>query len=173
MDRLTVQFDHLMDVDSFDLSDVVSFTGPSGPITVMDFAWDEWWPRGLALIFPPQSELGDYELVLAPTLLDQNGNPLDNDWDDSPGEDQEDRYTTTFRIVPPRVTSHTPSGTTQAPVTKVMVYFNHSIDPASFSIADDVVSFTGPDGEIELTNHRWPYSSPGADVRRAGDRGDL
>ncbi len=165
VDRIQVYFTHLMDVDSFDMSDVVSFTGPSGPISVTEYVWaDPGWPKRLELLFAPQTELGNYELVLAPSILDLNGNPLDSNWDGVPGQDPEDRYSATFHIVAPRITSHWPSGTRQGPISTLGVYFNHVMDPESFSLIDDVVSFVGPLGDIPVTSHRWLWSNRGLEL---------
>jgi len=37
----------------------------------------------------------------------------------------------------------------------VQVDFDEPMDPASFSIADDVLGFTGPAGSIAVTGHNW------------------
>lgn len=154
IDRLEIYFDHYMDTDSFDLEDIVSFSGPNGPVTVTEFGWP-WGDRHLSLVFPPQTAPGDYELVLSPGILDRNGNPIDHDVDGVPGEEIEDRIRATFSIEAPRVTGHYPSGVTQGPVSRLTLNFNHAMDPQSFSISEDVVQFAGPAGEIAITNHRW------------------
>jgi len=61
-----------------------------------------------------------------------------------------------------QVSSHTPNGvTTQAP-TVVDFTFNKGLQTSSFSLADDVVSFTGPDGgdlRTALTGFSFPSSN--------------
>jgi hypothetical protein len=42
--------------------------------------------------------LGQYALTLASTVLDQNGHPLDQDFDGTPGEGGQDSYAATFQI---------------------------------------------------------------------------
>jgi hypothetical protein len=46
----------------------------------------------------------------------------------------------------PVVVSSTPSGPAGTPISQITLRFNRAIDPGSFSVADDVASFTGPGG---------------------------
>ena len=58
----------------------------------------------------------------------------------------------------PAVLAHSPGGTTPHPIDRIDFFFNQPMDAASFSAADDVLSFTGPSGEDlrpRLTGHAW------------------
>ncbi len=59
---------------------------------------------------------------------------------------------------PPRVVSHTPVGPRLSTQDAVTISFNREMDPASFAVADDLVSFVGPGGVDLLgavTGHTW------------------
>lgn len=58
---------------------------------------------------------------------------------------------------PPRVVSSSPMGTVGAPVGTLDFNFSEAMDQASFSLAADIVSFTGPAGDLtaELTGFTW------------------
>ncbi len=55
----------------------------------------------------------------------------------------------------PRITEHAPSGRTIGPLTSTRVEFSEAMDQGSFSLADDVGSFTGPLGDIIPTGFEW------------------
>ena len=57
----------------------------------------------------------------------------------------------------PEVTSHTPIGLVRTPASSMRFYFDEPMDTNSFSIDDDVVSFTGPSGDLkaQLTGFSW------------------
>ncbi len=50
----------------------------------------------------------------------------------------------------PQISSLTPNGPSNGPISSVRVTFNEAIDPSTFG-TDDVVSFTGPNGSIQAT----------------------
>ncbi|HEX4792574.1 MAG TPA: M36 family metallopeptidase [Humisphaera sp.] len=57
-----------------------------------------------------------------------------------------------------RVVAQTPSGTSTAPVGSINLTFNAAMDPTSFSIANDVVSFTDPgnsDLRSQISGFSW------------------
>ncbi len=58
----------------------------------------------------------------------------------------------------PVVLSATPDGVAMAPLIWIRFHFNKPIDPGSFDLASDVVSFTGPDGtdlRSQVTGFEW------------------
>jgi len=56
---------------------------------------------------------------------------------------------------PPHVVGHAPDGIAAGPVEIVQVEFDQPMDETSFSPADDLVSFVGPEGSISLTGYDW------------------
>ncbi|KKK85354.1 hypothetical protein LCGC14_2774140, partial [marine sediment metagenome] len=143
-----------MDTASFDLGDVLSLTGPAGAIPATGFEWVNRYQ--LDVSFPLQASVGDYEMVIGPNILDAGGNAMDVDGDGALGEPTDDQYTATFTIVAPMLLSHSPDGFTGGPIEAVRFVFDRAMNPASFSVADDVAGFTGPDGEIAPTGWSWP-----------------
>lgn len=63
--------------------------------------------------------------------------------------------------LPPAVLQSTPTGTVAGPVNAVDLLFTRSMDTTSFSVANDVASFTGPAGNLigQITGFSWPNSS--------------
>ena len=62
----------------------------------------------------------------------------------------------------PMVLSSSPSGSVVLPVSSVTFNFNESINPGSFTVADDVASFTGPGGadlKPQITGFTWTSSN--------------
>jgi len=60
--------------------------------------------------------------------------------------------------VAPSATGHTPTGWTVPGQTTLAVNFDEPMDPASFTVAADVTSFTGPGGvnlKGDITGHTW------------------
>jgi len=55
----------------------------------------------------------------------------------------------------PIVVAHTPSRFAGKPVDSVRFNFNLPMDETSFSIAEDIVSFTGPEGTLAAAGHTW------------------
>jgi len=57
----------------------------------------------------------------------------------------------------PRIVSSTPTGNVALAVDTLLFHFNESMDQASFALVADVVSFTGPAGDLvgELTGFSW------------------
>ena len=93
-------FDRPMDQTSFSLlDDVLSFTGPGGPLTVTGSGWTDAYT--LQLAFTPQTAPGPYELIIGPNIVDQAGIALDQDGDEIIGESEEDRVTLSFDKEPP------------------------------------------------------------------------
>lgn len=99
VDRVLLQFSEPIDVSTFTLADIVSFTGPSGPIEVLAVAPVAGSSRQFEIRFAPQSEEGNYTLVIGPDISDLAGNLLDQNGNGIGGEDPQDRYTARFTIV--------------------------------------------------------------------------
>ena len=155
-------FNEAMDQNSFDpAQDVASFTGPGG-VGAIPVTGSSWIDSGtLEVTFAQQTVDGEYEMTLGPSILDLQGNPLDQDGDFSAGDVPNDQYTGAFslNLRGPRVTSQTPTGivslSVSLGVSAVELGFSEPVDPSSFSIGDDVVSFTGPSGWIPVTDSNW------------------
>jgi extracellular elastinolytic metalloproteinase len=65
-------------------------------------------------------------------------------------------------VADPFVNSHTPTGTIVAPASFIDFRFNQAMDQTSFSVLDDVVSFTGPGGadlKPSITGFSWQPSN--------------
>ena len=165
---LDVGFSESMDTTSFNLlADLVSFVGPGGvdlSATIID---TEWFNANTVLRFffaAPQSDVGDYALTIGSQIFaDDDGFPLDQDNDGTPGElNGDDNYTATYSIGAgpdafPRVVDQSPSGDVVGPLGMIDFEFNKEMDPSSFSLLDDVVSFVGPSGSLlnMLTGFEW------------------
>jgi YD repeat-containing protein len=148
------EFRDRMDVTSFSVgADVLQFTGPGGPINVTDFRWLN--PYQLEVNFGAQAVTGDYTLALGPNILNTTGGTLDVDGDGTRGEAIDDRYAATWTIVPPRIVSHSPDDFVGGPIDRVLFAFDREMNTQSFSVAADVVSFTGPNGPLQATGFDW------------------
>src|SRR5688572_4226462 len=107
--QLTVTFDQVMDVGSFTPADVVSFTGPNGAITVNNVAPTAGGAnRTFTISFPTQGTAGPYAFELGPDIRDTTGRLMDQDNDNTAGEDPGDRYAGTFRLHGPQVNFRNP-----------------------------------------------------------------
>jgi subtilisin family serine protease/subtilisin-like proprotein convertase family protein len=99
IDSLQVTFDESIDLASFTLADVVSFSGPAGAISVDNIdAVPGTRDRTFELTFAPQIAKGTYTVVLGPSIFDPAGNPMNQDGDANNGENPDDRYTGSFDI---------------------------------------------------------------------------
>lgn len=92
-----IEFSQPMDSSGFALSDIESFTGPSGSITPSGFSWVN--NSLLQINFPTQSAVGSYSLTLGSQVPDTIGQNLDQDGDGTAGEAADDTYTATFSIL--------------------------------------------------------------------------
>jgi hypothetical protein len=154
VDSITFAYNHAMDQTSFSLAeDVISFTGPGGAIAPTGFTWTD--ARHLQVQFGVQSSLGQYQMVLGPSILDLDGNPLDQDQDSIGGDPIKDRYVATFTIEGPRVLNYRPIDRIPGAFHAIDLAFNEPMDQSSFSPGDDIVSFTGPMGSIVVSGSQW------------------
>ncbi len=142
VEALEVRFPQPMDIGSFSLAnDIESFTGPAGTITPSGFSWLS--DQVLQITFPVQTAAGHYEMVLGPAILDAEANPMDGP------------YVAAFSISSPQVTGHSPRGMVPPPVDSLQFSFSRAMDTTSFSLAEEIVSFTGPEGDVTPTGFAW------------------
>jgi len=151
---LRFKFSHAMDTISFSIAeDIGSFSGPSGDIAASGFSWPD--AETLEVTFDPQCIPGSYQMVVGPQILDLDGNAMDQDEDLIPGENPDDVYVAAFIVEAPRVVGHTPAGNAPPPVNSIRFEFDCTMDETSFSLADDIVGFIGPDGSVTPTGYSW------------------
>ncbi len=150
---LRVTFDEQIDPDTF-TPDKVVFQDPAGgsiPITdIQPVAGQN--NRQFDLSFDNQTTLGAYTLTIGPDVEDVNGNPMDQNHNGIPGED-DDAYVGRITLQGPKITASTPAvGAVLTPqmVSKVTVTFNQPMNPATFTPAK-IASFVGPNGDITVT----------------------
>ena len=177
IDHLDITFDRPMDRASFSVSsDVATFNGPAGSILPV-LTTPQWLDgdRTLRLAFAPQATPGVYSLTLGSDIRSVAGDPLDQDADGTAGESVSDRYAHSLTVTPPRVTAHSPAQTPAAPkvgpTASFDFEFNQPMTPGSFSIADDLVSFTGPGGvDLRQTVTSFSWSNGNRTLRLNFDR---
>jgi hypothetical protein len=92
---------------------------------------------------------GLYMLTVGPDIRDPFGNQMDQNGNLEPGEVPGDEYTATFTLQGPKITASTPTANILGQVNSVRVTFNELMDPSTFT--PDTISFTGPNGPIEVT----------------------
>jgi hypothetical protein len=95
---LRVTFNKEITATTFAPSDIVSFTGPAGQISVTNVDPVSGSTTQFDITFPPQTATGVYTLVLGPDIRDTSDNQMDQDNDLVTGEVPADRYTAVFRI---------------------------------------------------------------------------
>jgi len=154
VDTIRFHFPSEMQATTFSIAeDITRFTGPEGPLTATGFNWID--SRTLDVTFDAQCRPGAYQMVVGPEILNLGGQAMDLDRDGTAGETPDDQYTATFTIAGPHVSGHSPAGRVAGPVDAVRLEFNQPMDEASFSLADDITTFTGPDGPLEATGYQW------------------
>jgi hypothetical protein len=96
---IRVTFNAPINPATFDASDVVSLTGPGGPISVSRVAVVPGKAnREFDIVFPAQSTVGTYTVVLGPNISDAAGHLMDQNFNRTLGEASGDQATLTFRI---------------------------------------------------------------------------
>jgi RHS repeat-associated protein len=58
-------------------------------------------------------------------------------------------------VIAPRIVGHTPSSTVVGTLQSVQFSFSHPMDPTSFSLSEDIRSFSGPTGPLTATGYTW------------------
>ncbi len=95
--EMVFDFDEPMDLAGFaPEDDVVSFSGPEGPIAIETFRWLD--PHRLQITFAPQSTPGSYRLAVGAQVPSRFGMALDQDGDHVPGEAGDDSFLATFTV---------------------------------------------------------------------------
>jgi extracellular elastinolytic metalloproteinase len=162
VDHVDLTFNEAVDPASFSVAaDVASFTAPDGTdlksaVTGFSFSGGN---TVLRINFPAQSALGTYTLTVGPQILDATGKAMDQDQDGTVGEATEDQYAGSFLLAAPSVVSSSPGNLLAGPVSAVAFTFNQVMDPASFSVAQDVSSFVGPAGDLKSTISGFAWSA--------------
>jgi len=152
-------FDQAMNPSSFDLAtDVLAYT--RGGVDVRNEITGFSWINGNTTLRITTSSAapGAYVLTLGPQILSAAGGvPMDNNFNGTPGESPGDNYSATFILPFPSIASSTPAGPATAPVTSVTFNFTQPMDTSSFSVAQDVFSFTGTAGNLIpfITGFTW------------------
>ncbi len=157
--QLSVEFDEAIDPASFDLSDIAAFTGPAGDLLASITGYHWLGNTTLIVEFAEQTAAGTYQLTLGPSIVDAAGNAMDQNNNGTSGESG-DSYTASFNIQGPRVTSQSPNGNVIGAQSSITLTFNRDMNAASFAMVDDIISFTGPLGDLSgaLIDANW--SSP-------------
>jgi Bacterial Ig-like domain len=149
---LRVTFDEPMDLTSFTPDSIASFTGPNGPISVLGVvAVPDSKLTQFDIVFAPQTTTGHYTMVIGPNIRDFFGNPMDQDGNLITGEIPDDQFTALFTVSGPRIIASTPPALAIGSVDHVRVTFSEPMDVSTFT-PDKIVSFTGPQGLIPVTN---------------------
>ena len=153
VNRFTLTFNEAIAAATFTGADVVSLTGPSGPIAVT--AVTPLSATDFDVTFASQAGAGPYTLVIGPDIRDLANNPMNQNQNGTNAEVPGDRFTASVTLDPldtagPRVIAATPNGTVPGPVDRFTLTFNEAIAAATFTVGD-VVSLTGPSGAIAVT----------------------
>ena len=99
-DSIRILFSEAIDPATFTVDDVLSFSGPNGPITVTDVtAVPGSANREYDLSFSLQEELGAYQLLLDSQITDLSGNLFDQNRNGTGGE-AADQHLITYDLVP-------------------------------------------------------------------------
>ncbi|MBI2808098.1 MAG: tandem-95 repeat protein [Planctomycetes bacterium] len=134
VDTAIVTFDKAIDPSTFTLDDVVSFTGPAGPIAVTGLqAVANSNDRQFQFSFASQTGLGDYDLVIGPDIFDPAGVAMNQDNDTANGEAIEDQFHLRFTISDTVVFHSTDVPVTIDPTWSAVSVINVDSD---FTIAD-------------------------------------
>ncbi|MCU0961970.1 MAG: S8 family serine peptidase [Pirellulaceae bacterium] len=100
VDKLVLKFDKGVDPLTFTSASILSLTGPNGPVSVASItSVPGSHDRMFELGFSDALSAGAYELTVAPTITDKNGNLLNQDGDDTNGEWPDDQFAAQFEVV--------------------------------------------------------------------------
>jgi hypothetical protein len=100
VDHVEVTFNKPINPDTFTPDKIASFSGPTGAIAITnvtvvpdsnDQTFDIW--------FDPQSDIGNYVMVIGPDIEDYAGNTMDQNGDYVPGEGAQDEFQLTLTIL--------------------------------------------------------------------------
>ena len=143
--------------DTFTPADV-TVTGPNGnPVPVI--AVEPRSSTHYTIQLPPQQEVGNYAITIAPDILDRKLRALDQNRDGLPGEtgghgEGQGEFTTMADVLllavavvdrtPPHIKSQTPQGLVRGPITEIVLEFDEPINAADFT--QQSITITGPYG---------------------------
>jgi hypothetical protein len=149
--QVGVLFDQVMNVSSFTAADVISFTGPGGPVTVTGVSpISGGGNQSFNISFTPQGLAGDYTFTIGPDIRDNSNRPMDQNNNNTAGEDPADRYTGTFRILGPMFNNRNAqnSGGPPGTINQLLISFQPSTPGINGSTFDpsDFLTFTDPTG---------------------------
>lgn len=101
IEHVRISFSEMIDPASFDAADIVSLTGPTGTISVIDVQpAPNSLGRAFDIMIPTQNVIGDYQLVVGADITDLAGNLLDQDGDGVGGEIGDDHYQHDVTLLP-------------------------------------------------------------------------
>jgi RHS repeat-associated protein/uncharacterized repeat protein (TIGR01451 family) len=120
-----------------------------------------------AVTFPPLAVDGAYHFRVLPTLLNSDGNPLDQNGNGIPGEpDDAFSFDLVLDTAPPHITQQSPAGDIAGTVTFLDFWFSERMDPATF--VPSTVALTNPAAsavavsgiqEVGLSRYRISFPS--------------
>jgi methionine-rich copper-binding protein CopC len=154
-----VTFNEPIDPATFRLDSIDSFTRTVGDsVTDLSGTLQQVTPvpgsgnRSFDISFTTQTDLGNYQLVIGPNILDLAGTPMDQNGNGIPGEIPGDEFTAQFALQGPRIVASTPTGNANLPntINHMRVRFNEPIDPSTFTV-NTVFAF-GPSGVITVNS---------------------
>ncbi len=99
LDEIVLTFNETLDATTFTPSDVVSFVGPDGNIVPV-LAIEQRTGTQFAILFSPQTAIGNYTVVIGPEIRDLRGNRMDQDSDGIEAEVPDDRFTGMLTLSP-------------------------------------------------------------------------
>jgi subtilisin family serine protease/subtilisin-like proprotein convertase family protein len=176
VDHVRIKFSEPIDPSTFDMSDIISFVGPEGPV----FSNGQFGPTYALSITPvndttfdidfdPQSTPGDYTFIVGPHIADMAGNEIDQNGDRV--TDDLDDFPVNFTILAPG-SDVGPAPSTDTPISfsgTSVVTSNLTIDQ-DIPIADLNVSLNlsyPRDGNLKI----WLVSPSGTSVTLSQRRG--
>jgi hypothetical protein len=143
-----VTFNEAMDVATFTPAKIADFRGPNGVfIPVLgEFPVAGTSNTQFDIVFALQTASGAYTMVIGPDIHDVFGNAMDQNGNLVPGEIPGDRFTLTFTVPGPRITSPSAFGSFLPGVlSQVRVTFSEAMNATTFTPAK-ITSFTDPMG---------------------------
>jgi len=157
VDHVDVTFDKEINTATFTIDDVTLARAADGAnvgVTGVSHVENATYRVEFGALTDP----GWYTLTVGPDIRDQAERNLDQDQDGTDGP----AYTGAFALktAGPAIVSHSPVETAAASISSLQFEFSRAaaytgMDQTSFDPAADVLSFTGPDGDLEVTGFTW------------------
>jgi methionine-rich copper-binding protein CopC len=139
LDHVRLYFDRAMDPATLTTS-VVTLTGPGGAVALTGVvAVPDSGGTDFDATFAALGRAGDYTVLVGAGARDTYGNPLGTP------------YTAAFSLTGLSLLASDPydGATVDTPLDRVALYFNHPMDPATFT--PSLVTVTGPGGPVTVT----------------------